>query len=278
MKKSLSFLFTATLISQIAHANVAHGEEVQLIGGGEVVTVEAPCHFALTSVMTSEEAESYKDQKCYGLKIKNAEVIASDGSIKTIENFEIPTLKKRVTASIMRESKECVDLYASKMNVLFDYQAKSGKQLDFGKRLKIQESYKPNLVSEVKIPVHYTVTTLADGSIAAEPSVKSIELESENKVLNSLNSVVNKVVNKSAEITDVREGFGITQKKNGDQYDACSSVAFEREVEIDDDKYAQNLDGSILNDSRKYLGNVWKKTVNGTGNLINNVTARTTSK
>lgn len=274
MKKSISFILFLGMISQGSFA----AEEVTLIGGGQVETVEIPCHFSFSKVMTSEEAESYKDQKCFGLRIKDAEVVGEDGSIKKIESFEMPSLMKRVTASVVRESRECVDMYASKMNLLFDYQRSSGKQLDFGKRLKIQESYKPNLVSEVKIPTHYTVETLEDGRIIAQPSVKSIELQSENRVLNSLNSVVNKVVNKTAEVTDVREGFGISQKKNGEQFDACSSVAVEREVQIDDEKYAQNLDGSVVNDSRKYLGNIWKKTVHTTGNLINNVTASTVSK
>ncbi len=283
MKKSLTLVFALALSAQYSFANeqmraLVDGEEVKLLGGEEVVSVETPCHFALSSVMTSEEMESYRDQKCYGLKVKNAQVQTYDGQVRTIESFELPALKKRITASIVRESKECVDKYADKMNLLFDYQAKNEKQLDFGKKLTIQESYGPNMRSEVKIPLHYTIRTQADGKLVAEPSVKSIELESDNRVLNSLNSVVNKVVNKSAEITDVREGFGISQTRNGELFDSCSSVAIEREVEIDDEKYAQNLDGSVVNDSRKYLGNLWKKTVHTTGSLINNVTASSTSK
>lgn len=265
----LAYLAISSTVSLVTYA-AEEKHVVKIISGGEVEAFEGPCHFSFSKVMTSEEREKYKDQKCHGLKIKKAKIQTKEGKILDVESIELPGLMKRLSGNVMRESKECVDLYVDGMNELFKYQESSQKNLDFGKILRVQTPKTPHQKLDIKIPEYLDIVTFEDGKMVAEPSVKSFSLESDNKILGTIGDVAGKIANKGTELADIKQGFMANQIVDGKQVKECHSVALKDDVKIDDEKYTETLDGSVVNDSRKFLKNIWKKTVNGAGTVINN--------
>src|SRR5690606_30751061 len=127
----------------------------------------------------------------------------------------------------------------------------------------------PNQKLDVKIPEYLDIVTFEDGQMVAEPSVKSFSLESDNKILGTIGDFAGKIANKGTELADIKQGFMANKIIDGKQTKECHSVALKDDVKIDDEKYVETLDGSVVNDSRKFLKNIWKKTVNGAGTVIN---------
>ena len=113
------------------------------------------------------------------------------------------------------------------------------------------------LGSELLLPENFTIQQTGDGYATAVNGHRDINLRSGNKYLRHITEFTNDVVNDGAKLIGSKDGFAI---KRGSEYQ-CWSSAVQRTVEVDEEKYQQDLDGRVLQDSRKAASNIGRKTI-----------------
>lgn len=216
---------------------------------------ETPCVRSFMRNMTPGELESKNKTSCYGIVLKEATVKFEDGRVAQIDNLVIGHFMKKISGTAFPESKECMEKYARLFDAKFNPSAEELSQELSG--------------AELLLPENFTIKESGPGYATAVNGHRDINLQSSNKYLGHLARLTTDVVNDSAKLIGSKDGFAI---RKGDDYQ-CWSSAEQRTVEIDEGKYDQELDGRILQDSRKAASNVGRKTWNavetGWNNLVN---------
>lgn len=235
---------TLSLLSVLAINAQADQKDFTILHTRGTTISETPCMMTFARKMTPGEIESKNKTSCYGLVLQEATVKFEDGRTAVIDNLLIGNFVKKISGSMLPESRECMEKYAQFFDLKFNPNVKGPIQHDL-------------LGAELILPENFTIQETGEGYATAVNGHRDIHLESGNKYLNHLAGFTNDIVNDGAKLIGSKDGFGI---KKGHDYQ-CWSSAVQRTVEVDESKYDQDLDGRILSDSRKAASNIGRKTL-----------------